>query len=191
MPSSMNSRFDDVDNKQKYHEVLLKNQQWKYSAPRPSGEYWDEEEEDAEEFLTQIEQCTEEMRYGTSNGNVVIDVSYNEAFLPHWQEFANALEQHHHSLKCLPEDTITKLRLCDMELPDAVLDLLSKPLESTQFTQFLLRDNNFGQDGINFALKYLKSNCIMKEFGLCSNPIDNLEQIKQLCKIVKDHHPSL
>ena len=35
-----NSRFDDVDNKQKYHEVLIKNQQWKYAAPRPSHEYW-------------------------------------------------------------------------------------------------------------------------------------------------------
>ena len=38
---SVNSRFDVVDDKQNYDtmEVLLKNnQQWKYSAPRPSGE---------------------------------------------------------------------------------------------------------------------------------------------------------
>ena len=30
------TRFDDVENRQKYHEVLLKNQQWKYSAPYPN-----------------------------------------------------------------------------------------------------------------------------------------------------------
>lgn len=59
---NMNSRFDDMDNKQKYHEVLLKNQQWKYSAPRPSEEYWDSVDEDedaaAEEFLKDIYQTT-------------------------------------------------------------------------------------------------------------------------------------
>lgn len=62
-----NSRFDVMDNKLNYHEVLLKNQQWKYSAPRPSEEYWESAEDDvavdAEDFLTQIKLKTEEMRY--------------------------------------------------------------------------------------------------------------------------------
>jgi len=191
---NMNSRFDDVDNEQKYQLVLLRNQQWNYSAPRPPATYWytigEDEGSAATGFLTQIKQRTEEMRYGTSNGNVVIDVfdlPYNEAFLPHWQEFANALEQHHHSLKCLPKDTETKLSLCDMELPDTVLDLLSKALESTQFTKFGLQNNSFGQKGIEFVLNYLKTNQIMKEFGLFVNTIDNMEQIKQLCEIVEEH----
>lgn len=50
LQSAMDSRFDDVDtrfddaedkfrdvhNKQKYHEVLIKNQRWTYSAPFPN-----------------------------------------------------------------------------------------------------------------------------------------------------------
>lgn len=31
----MISRLDDVENRQKYHEVLLKNHKWEYSAPNP------------------------------------------------------------------------------------------------------------------------------------------------------------
>ena len=140
--ANMNSRFDDVDNKQQYHEVLLRNQRWKYSAPRPSEEYWDGlvEEAVAEEFLTQIKQCTEEMRYGTGDGNIIIDVvlPYNEEFLPHWEEFANALEQYQYCLKCLPKDTDNEsmLRLSDMDLPDTVIELLSKALEPTLLDSF-------------------------------------------------------
>ena len=194
-----NSRFDDVDNKLNYHEVLLKNQQWKYSAPRPSEEYWnntvgEDEVAAAESFLTQIKQHTEEMRYGTSNRKVVIDpeliddeLPYNEAFLPHWEEFATALEQHQYCLKSLPRDSDTELKLFDMELPDTVLSLLSKGLESTNFTRFVLRDNNFGQAGIEFALKYLKNNRILKKFNLYNNPFDNISDIKQLCQVVKNH----
>jgi len=192
----MNSRFDDMDKKQKYHEVLLKNQQWKYSAPRPSLEYWDTvgvDDEAAESFLEQIKKYTEEMRYGTGDGNIDIDVDslpYNEVFLPHWKEFANALEQYQHYLRCLPEGTNTKLRLCDLDLPDTVLDLLSKALESTYFPTFHLWRNGFGQHGIDFALKHLQSNRILKEFSLYNNTIDNMKDIKQLCLIV-DEHPSI
>ena len=167
-----------MDNKQKYHEILLRNQQWKYSAPHLSDEYWDDLDEDeaaataADSFLTQIKQRTEEMRYGTVDGEISIEapIIYNEEFLPHWKEFANALAQHQYCLKCLPKDTETKLVLCDMDLPDTVLDLLSKAFESTHFTRFALRDNNLGQRGIDFALKYLKSNQIMKRFALVDNP---------------------
>ena len=85
---NMNSRFDDLDNKLKYHEVLLRNQQWKYSAPRPSREYWDSVEDDegslemyVEDFLGQIKQSTEKMRYGTlDEKEIVIDapITYNQ-----------------------------------------------------------------------------------------------------------------
>lgn len=77
-----------------------------------------------------------------------------------------------------------------MELPDEVLDLLSEALESTNFTRFILKDNNFGRKGIGFALKYLMSNRLLKKFGLFDNPIDNMVQIKQLSQVVKEH-PSI
>ena len=190
--ANTNSRFDAVDNKQKHHEVLLRNQQWKYSAPRPSQEYWDDLDEDeddaAEEFLTQIKKCTEEMRYGTGNGDIYIDADlpYNEEFLPHWKEFANALEQYQYRLKCLPKDTDSTLHLCEMELPNELVELLSKALESTQFTSIALQNNRLEQAGIDFSLKYSKSNKRLKGLTLVDNPI-NMEQIKQLCQVVEVH----
>ena len=195
--STMNSRFDDVDIKLKYHEILLKNQQWKYSAPRPSEEYWDgledeDEAADAEEFLKEIKQRTEEMRYGIGEGNINIDVMlpYNGECQPHWEEFANALEQYQYRLKCLPKDTDTALGLFYMELPNEVVELLSKALESTHFTGFTLRDNSLGQSGIDFALEYLQRNCILSFFSLCDNTINSMKDIEQLCEIV-EAHPSI
>jgi len=61
METSINSRFDDVDEKLKYHDILLQNQQWEYSAPRPSSV---SESGEAEKFLDQIKKQTEIMRYG-------------------------------------------------------------------------------------------------------------------------------
>ena len=57
---------------------------------------------EVEGFLTQIKLATEEMRYGTVDGKVLInaEISYEEEFLPHWKEFANALEQYKYCLKC-------------------------------------------------------------------------------------------
>ena len=108
MEKIMLSRFDVVDNKQKYHRVLLQNQKWKYSAPRPSQQYWDSLDEDgdqddaAEEFLEQIKEGTELMRYGNGRYYILvcpnIRVPYNQEFLPHWEEFADALEQHEYCL---------------------------------------------------------------------------------------------
>ena len=195
---NMNSRFDDMDNKQMYHEILLKNQQWKYSAPRPSEEYWHTVDVAgaAENFLKDIQQNTEGMRYGTGgetcDGIIILSafLQYDVEFLPHWKEFADALKQYQYCLKCLPKDSDTELALFSMELPDTVIDLLSKALESTHFTRFYLGNNNLGQSGIEFALKYVKNNHILKKFCLYNNTMNNMKYIKQLCQIVEEH-PSI
>lgn len=199
MKSTMNSRFDVVEDKQKFNEILYKNQQWEYSAPRPSQEYWGTadifEVEAAKDFLKQMKSKTREMRHGNHSKdkisvNVRAILRYNEEFLPHWEEFSNALVQYKYCLKCLPKDTDSMLSLFGMELPDTVLELLSKALESSHFTSFILGDNNFGQRGIGFALNYLKSNSILKHFALVSNPIESIKDIKQICQTVEDH-PSI
>lgn len=53
------SRFDDVENSLKYHEMLLQNQKWEYSAPYPHAAVDSEEEED---FLDNIKNETCNMR---------------------------------------------------------------------------------------------------------------------------------
>ena len=188
------SHFDDVENRQKYHEVLLKNQKWEYAAPYPNefsiGEH---------RVLDQMKKITCDMRYGKCNGKVKIGIvrqldgggvgvlAYVNAFLPHWKEFANALAEYQYSLKCLPKETESTLNLYFVQLPSSVLDLLSNALKSTHFKNFCLNGNNFGRAGITFALDYMQNNPQLEKFGLYSNPINNEDDVNQLCEIIKDH----
>ena len=141
------------------------------------------EDTDSEDFLEQIKTQTEEMRYGTCDGEIYLDASfsYNVEFLPHWREFAHALEQYQYYLKCLPDDdNTTMLNLSGMEIPGRVVQLLSDALESTHFHQLTLQKNNFGQRGIDFAWKYLQDNRILESFHFNDNPIENMKDIKRL-----------
>ena len=200
----MNSQLDAlggsqkrVEDKLEYHDILLKNQKWEYSAPHPSDEYWitlDENEvEEAEDFLSHIKRCTEEMRYGRGNGEIEInaDISYNEAFLPHWEEFSSALEQYHYHLKHSTEQKDNaKLHLYNIKIPENVINLLSKALKSTYFQNVLLSNNNFGQKGIDFVLDYLKSNVECKDLVLNHNPFNGMKDIERLCDVI-EAHPSI
>ena len=182
------SRFDDVENRQKYHEILLKNQQWEYSAPdiEPA-------ESLEEDFLDDIKEETCNMRYGKCDGKVIIQshsddpIDYDTSFQPHWEEFADALAEYQYALKCLPEGTTSHFWLSSVGLPEPVLNLLSKALESTHFKSIVLDENNFGRHGIKFALNYFQNNPKLEEFVLNSNPIDHEDDVNQLCEIVKDH----
>ena len=131
------------------------------------------------------------MRYGTGDGEIEINanVSYNEELLPHWEEFAEALEQYHYHLKQTP-DIVSTLELLNVELPETVIDLLSNAFESTHFQKIDMRHNGFGQKGINFTLKYLRSNRNLEELYLVGNPINNIADVKKLCKILRQH-PSI
>ena len=134
--------------------------------------------------------CTEDMRYGRWDGEIEInaDLPYNRVFLPHWKEFANALEQYQYQIKCSSNEA--KLRLVGMELPGEVIDLLSNALKSTHFHYFTLRSNNFGQKGIEFALDYLETNPILKRYILVNNEFESMNDIERLCRIVETH-PSI
>jgi len=188
--------LDDMRKRQKYIKVLLKNQKWEYSVDRPSDEYWysldEEEDEDdvAESFLADIQNSTEKMRYG-SDGDIQIRARllYNEELLPHWEEFSNAIEQYQYHQKCSHRGRKT-FSLYGVELSDPILDLLSRALQSTYFEQFALGFNlNFGGK-VKFALDYVDNNVNCKRFSLYDNPMNNIEDIKRLCEIVREH-PSI
>ena len=195
MEERIEESCDSVHKKLKYHEILLKNQKWKYSAERPSWEYWETDlwddnadEEEAEGFLRQIEDVTNQMRNGTSSDGFIdigAQLPYNDVFLPHWKEFADAIEQFRYHP--LPEgDNESHLRLCNMELPETVIDLLSNALKSTLFHKFTLVGNTFGQNGIDLALNYFENNDIMVQFHLSNNLIA-MRDIKRLSKIIRKH----
>ena len=201
---NMKTQLNVVENKQKYHDIILQNQKWVYSAKYPSEEYWDSLNEDehvvARKFLRKIKKCTEEMRYGQNgdgDGDISISIPpelpYSEEFLPHWKEFASALEQHQYYLNVTEQKKEyygLSLLLFNVELPKKIINMLSNALTSTQFRGLCLVKNNFGQDGIDFALKYLKRNKKLKEFCLQDNPINNMDDINKLCESI-EQHPSV
>ena len=191
--NDMSGRFDKVENNLKYHEVLLKSQKWEYPSSSLTVSYLDsigaDQRDEVEELLRQIQKYTEEMRYGTSDGDITLDINeveYNEELLPHWKEFATALEQYKYNLSFLPKDNKSMLQLIGMELSDSVVELLSKALKSTNFRHVLFDDNNFGDKGIDFALNYLKSNDECKEFALRDN-VMGMQDIEELCDIISSH----
>ena len=129
------------------------------------------------------------MRYGQCDGNVILStggglVDYDAAFLPHWKEFANALEEYQYALNCLHG---SKLSIWTVHLPKPVLDLLSHALESTHFTSLSLHDNRFGRDGIQFALDYMQNNPVLEDFVMFRNQINHEDDVKRLCEVIKDH----
>ena len=193
MEKSIQKANDKIITSAECQMVLLKNQKWEYSAPRPFDfAHMDDDGEEAEVFLEQIEDYTKKMRYGTGDGDIYIsaDIGYDEEFLPHWNEFAMALLQYRHCLKCTQEEE-SSFRLSNVELPDNVIDLLSDALKTTHFHKFVLQDNEFeSSKGIDFALEYLQRNRILKDFTLYDNPIHNMKYIKRLCRIISKH-PSI
>ena len=60
-------RIDDIENRQKYHEVLLKNQKWNYSADHETDpDVADNSRE--KQLLDDIKEMTCNMRYGKFDG---------------------------------------------------------------------------------------------------------------------------
>jgi len=198
--SVVTNRFDMLDNKQKYHEVILKNQKWTFPTIAHSLEYrsslGQHEIAEVTKFLKQVEFYTRKMRYGTASGQIALQVynespdflRYNKELLPYWKEFASAVEQHQHYLNCMPNNEPKTLHLYNIELSEDVLDLLAKAFKPIQFGKFVLRRNNFGQRGIEFALDYLESNNKCNTFGLMQNAVSNMHNhINRLCEIIKQH----
>ena len=67
MHTKLNENADSTNHKLKYHDVLLQNQKWKYSARYPSDDYWNsvrgsDQYYEAKRFLEEMKKCTEEIR---------------------------------------------------------------------------------------------------------------------------------
>ncbi|KAL9183112.1 hypothetical protein ACHAXT_004899 [Thalassiosira profunda] len=215
--ASLAISLQQISDRQKYHEVLLRNQKWEYPVARPPQDYWDSLEDQrhidaAERFIDQIENETRKMRLGIAQDGADsyelhqihfhqpeheghITLPYSDQLRPYWEEFARALEEFSHSLKCSPSGDWTSLGIGAVELPDDILKMLSKALHSTHFDRFgfansaLLEDNSL--DGkLKFALDYAESNPNLKGLAFLKHNIECQRHIEQICAMIKDH-PSI
>lgn len=204
----LESSLQQMSDRQRYNEVLLKNQKWKYPTDIWKPEFGighrrerEQEREQVERglsFIAQIKKATCEMRYGITDGNTVqiSDSHHDHArgnYMPHWQEFAHALEEYKYYLQfsSLPRVTKSTFEISSVHLPHDVIGLLSKALRDTYFDSFILEYNSMmGSVGFDFAIRYVHSNTILKDFTFNENPINSREDLSQLCDVIK-MHPTL
>jgi len=198
--SVMESSLQKVDTRQQYHQVMLKNNKWELSLEdggsldRYLRSIQDDQShtQQAEEFIEQIKHQTNMLRHGEGSGSVYINAGihtntilpYNRALFRYWYEFANALNDHKYMLNLSHEegDESPTLTLEAVEIPTEVVSLFHR-IKQTHFKTLELRNNNFGEEGIEFAINYMENNPMLKSFSLKRNPITRRLDASRLCRV--------
>ena len=179
-------------------DVVKGDQKWKYSAPLIPTSHWIDRGFDANydlgmtKFLIMIKHVTCELRNGTCRENVYLGSSFgpndsvllhDDALLPHWREFVNALQ-----LYRSPHDSHS-FGIFNMQLTSSVMDLLTPALKDKPMKSFTLVNNEFAnaRDGIKFAIEVIQGNPRLKQFGWANNPIENMADANRLVRAVIGH----
>jgi hypothetical protein len=102
--------------------------------------------------------------------NAAASLLHDDTFLPHWREFANALQLYLHSkaLHCVS--------FSNMQLDPSVIDLLTPALTWKSICRFELSCNAFASpdDGCRFAVTIIEKNPRLKEFVWAENQIGGI-----------------
>lgn len=198
--SSLKSRLDIMERGKKPHE------DWEYSAPVPSTEEleamgYEEELDDGAEFvedlLGQFETTATNLRWGACESVSIGDnscedsvVTYNDFFLPHWRELADALS----FLK--DGDVLKDFSLMNIELPRHIVVLLKNSLRGKKLQIECLRFEGvkFGGtdlfDRTDFAADLL-STCTVNTFRFENIAIDYHFELNRLCDAINKSSSSL
>lgn len=164
------SRVDELESKcqflearcgslQRSVQILIEDTKWKYSAPSIPTSHWIDRgfDEDyiewMELFLEGIKSSTHALRNGTCDnielGGVTDEgddtvLLYDDSLLPHWKEFANALQLSQKS------EANLHLSIDNIQLTSSVMDLLTSALKDKPISDFHLGTNEF-EPTINFG----------------------------------------
>ena len=209
------SRMDEMQNEidsikkrcgtlERSMKILVSENNWKYSAPSIPSSYWtnlgfDEDYVDAmENFLQMIKIKTCELRSGTSmtgvKGNISLGdnnggimLRYDKSLLPHWKEFANALQLYQSQIK-----GILSISIKDIELPWIVTDLLTPALGGNITCDLSLCNNDIslgmGQRyRTKVAVGAINDNKYMREINWTSNHINSVEDVNYLADAISSH----
>jgi len=188
----------------KYHRNLTRNQNnWVNPVPRVPSSYWisngydDNEVEDMKALVRNIRDETRHMRVDGDDGRIVLRVPtadqliipHDAAFLPHWEEFADALNAYRYFVNQSSRlDYIDpELHISGIQLPNQVLQLVEDALEYNCFNKIFLECNGGGRDIISFAKKVLEDNMYLEKLCLKNNPIESHHDFNELVNAVSDH----
>ena len=112
-----------------------------------------------------------------------IVLQHDDALLPHWREFANALQ--------LSPDSNIKFTIQNVQLTSSVIDILIPSLKG-KLTDLFLYNNGLVNvsDSVEFAVKCIKSNRQMNKLYLTNNQLGNMKNTTTVLDAVISH-PSI
>lgn len=143
--------------------------------------------------MKEIKRFTCELRSGACSEDIYLGGGFDEdddtlllhdgVLLPHWQEFANALQLYQKS-----EGTHT-LCIYNMQLPSSVIDLLAPALRDKSIETFFLDNNEFvnAREGVDFAIETIQSNQIKKIQWVNGQKIESMDDVNHLVDAIISH----
>ena len=206
------SRIDELENKCEVLEtkcsslersigILTKESKWEYSVSDIHRGYWidkgysDDYADDMEELIEEIKSLCSQLRSGkytsfiTLGGheNGLLLDNDNDVLLPHWEEFANALQLYQST------DVSEVFSIDAIQLTPSIMDLLTpalmgKLIKCISFDNNELDDNV--REGIEFAVESIRSIQGLTEFNWSSNHISSERDAQYLVDSVISH-PSI
>lgn len=183
-----------------YHEMLIKNQHWKYAAKTYSAAQYinggfDEDEARYLELSShKLKELTKTMRRGEFNEEnwymrndrgifltlddgdfpTIISENVNEMLHLHWGEFLKALAQFTPALEALPDDHSSFLSLSYLQLNSDVMELLKKVLTSTPFQGFHFSVHRHRGMSINDILDIVHINEHVQRLDISGSIVDRV-----------------
>ena len=179
--------MNDVNRKQKYHEILLKNQKWEYPLDIPTDVDFE-----TKYFLSGLKRMTCDMRYGRCSGDIFLSAPNTEdifSYPKHWAEFINALREYQNALQSFPKEETPYLSISgEFQFERSYITKLSSALKSTHFKHFSMEGNPFGRQlSLQFALDYMEKNHILEDLALENITFESDDDIDRICRIIKIH----
>ena len=187
--------------------ILVKEQEWEYSVPDIPRSHWiqagfdNDDDDDAyiecmEKFMKHIKMYTCKLRNGDGDMSIYLGEDFinydrvllhDDVLLPHWKEFANALQLY----QTLNSSSlfIDYLDFYNVQLAPSVLGLLLPALRRNRVKKIILENNDFANvhEGIEFAVEVINGNQHLKGLNWVNNQINNMEDAQLLIDAVSSH----
>ncbi len=207
--SAHQQEADRALKRHEFNEMMLKNQSWEYSAPALSMDDLlnDGYTHDHAEFLVdaarELRDCTTKMRRGEFPHNrSELHVEMIDSFpqfnfrvinelLPHWKEFAAALEQFTPAINLLPDncESYFSYYFVQMNLSAKNLvkrALMGKPFRNLGFVNNTNGDGTRGGLSVDIILEIVENNKHLRKLEIANNQIGR-QHIERLCSAVRNH----
>ena len=188
---------DKCGSYEKSIELLIKGNNWKYSAPPIPPQYWEERGFDMNHvthmvtLLNDFKDTSSWLRRRECRGiglNLWEDndnedpliLQYDNVLLPHWIELVNAIHLHQNT------QVLDKLSIENLHMPTSILKLLSPAFKGKMINECKFMNIRFDNmsDGIEFVVDLIEGLGSTERFEWINNVIDEQEHLNNLVEAI-------